>query len=315
MPFPDHIDRIFENFGVPGDTKQAMYDLYVSMGEEALDVFGEIAEGVESPAVLRPEDTVQIRERVALRYLEKNHGLWMSGRPTASFWRPRELEGRAAGIAIPLGAVMDVVDVAKLIAEDQPVADGMLMYGRNAHYGGRPETISFDVIAAELGDAVALALAAGQQHTLPGSAGETSGTIDGERAIALIWEVQPNVFKPAGDRNRGIARIFRRHRNWHLITLAAALGWLRQRCVVIYLLRGAALAATHEVNPAKPVSETIAALHDRTAARVTEALGLSLYELEPADEELLLSSRLMNTGLETHAGEHGLGGAVWRVGA
>jgi hypothetical protein len=315
MPFPEHIDRIFEDYGVPGDTKQAVYDLYVSMGEEALHVFGEIAEGVESPAALRPEDTVQIRERVAVRYLERNHERWMSGRPTASFWRPRELEGRAAGIAIPLGEVMDVVDVERLISEDQPVPDGMLMYGRNAHYGGRPETISFDVIATELAAAVALAQAAGQQHTLPGSAGETSGTIDGEHSIALIWEVQPNVFKPAGERNREIARIFRRHRNWHLITLAAALGWLRERGIGTYLLRGAALAATHEVNPAKPVSEKIAALHDRTAARVTAALGMSLDELTPADEELILSSQLMNTGLETHAGEHGLAGAVWRVGA
>src|SRR5258708_34926735 len=110
MPFPENIDRIFEDYGVPGDTKQAVYDLYVSMGEEALDVFGEIAEGVESPAELRPEDTLQIRERVALRYLEKNHGQWMSGRPTASFWRPREMEGRAGRIGIPLCAAMGVVE-------------------------------------------------------------------------------------------------------------------------------------------------------------------------------------------------------------
>ena len=313
MPFPDHIDRIFEAFGIAGDTKQAVYDLYVSMGEEALEVFGEIAEGVESPAALRPEDAAPIRQRAAVRYLERNHGLWMSGRPTASFWRPRELEGRAAGIAIPLGPLMDVVDVEKLIPEDQPVPEGMILHGRNAHFGGRPETISFDVIAADLGDALALALAAGQQHTFPGSAGETSGTVDGERSIALIWEVQPNVYKPAGDRNRDIARIFRRHRNWHLITLAAAIGWLRERRIPTYLLRGAALAATHEVNPAKPVSERIEALHDRTAARVTEALGLALAALTPDDELLIAGSRLMNVGLETHVGEHGLAGALWRV--
>jgi len=313
VPFPDYIDAIFESYGVPADTKQAVYDLYVSMGEEALEVFGGIAEGVESPAALRPEDTVGIRERVAVRYLERNHGQWMSGRPTASFWRPRELEGRAAGLAMPIGAVLDVLDVDKLISEDQPVPDGILMHGRNAHFGGRPETISFDVIAADLGDAIALAKAAGQQHTLPGSAGETSGTIDGERSIALIWEVQPNVYKPAGDRNRDIARIFRRHRNWHLITLAAAIGWLRVRDIRTYLLRGAGLAATHEVNPAKPVSGTITALHDRTAARVAEALGLSLSDLSPDDEDLLLESRLMNVGLETHVGEHGLRGALWRV--
>src|ERR1700682_2387923 len=314
MPFPEHIDRLFETFGVPGDTKQAVYDLYVSMGEEALEVFGEIAEAVESPAALRPQDAVQIRERVAARYLKRNHGQWMTGRPTASFWRPREVAGRAAGIAIPLGAVMDVVDVEKLIPEDQPVPEGIIMHGRNAHFGGRSETISFDVIAADLGDALALALAAGRQHTLPGSAGATSGTVDGERSVALIWEVQPNVYKPAGERNRDIGKVFRRHRNWHLITLAAAIGWLRERHIRTYMLRGAALAATHEGDHAKPVSETIVGLHDRTAARVTEALGLSLSVLTADDETLLLGSRLMNVGLEAHTGEHGLAGALWRVG-
>lgn len=314
MPFPDHIDRLFESFGVPGDTKQAVYDLYVSMGEEALEVFGEIAEGVESAAALRPEDVLGIRERIAVRYLQRNHGQWMSGRPTASFWRPRELEGRAAGIAIPLGPVMNVIDVERLIPEDQPVPDGMIVHGRNAHYGGRAETISFDVIAADLDDALALALASGRQHTLPGSAGATSGTVDGERGIALIWEVQPNVYKPTSERNREVNRVYRRHRNWHLITLGAALGWLRERGMRTYVLRGAALAPTHEANPATPVSEKIAGLHDRTTERVAAALGRNLLLMTPEDEQLLLASRLMNVGLETHAGEHGLAGALWRVG-
>jgi len=43
MPFPETIDRLFEAYGVPADTKAAVFDLYVAMGEEALDVFGEIA--------------------------------------------------------------------------------------------------------------------------------------------------------------------------------------------------------------------------------------------------------------------------------
>ena len=41
--------------------------------------------------------------------------------------------------------------------------------------------------------------------------------------VALLWEVQPNVYKPAGERNRGIAKLYRRHRNWHVITLVSAL--------------------------------------------------------------------------------------------
>lgn len=314
MAFPEHIDRLFDQFGVPPDTKQAVYDLYVAMGEEALDVFGDIAERIDSPANLRPEDTAGIRERVAERYLTRNHPQWLSGRPTASFWRPRETEGRASGIAMPMGDVAAVVDVERLIDEDQPVPDGVLVHGRNAHYGGRPETISFDVVAGALDDALALARAQGQQHTMPGSAGETSGTIDAERAVALIWEIQPNVYKPAGDRNREIARVHRRHRNWHVITLAAALGWLHERGTRTYVLRGSALAPTHEVNPAKPVSEAITGLHDRTVARVVDALGLSLKPLTTDDEQLLLDSRVMNVGLHAHVLEAGVAAAMWRVG-
>ncbi len=311
--FPDYIDRLFDAFGVPPDTKQAVYDLYVAMGEEALEVFGDIAEKVESPPSLRPEDTTTIRERVAVRYLQRNHPQWLRGQPTASFWRPRELEGRASGIAMPLGNVTEVVDVDRLLDDEQPVPDGIVVHARNGHFGGRPETISFDVIAADLQDAFALARAAGQQHTLPGSAGETSGTVDAERGLALIWEVQPNVYKPAGERNRDVARVYRRHRNWHVITLAAAIGWLRERGIRMYVVRGAALAPAHEVNPAKPVSETIVALHDRTVARVAQALGLQLLDLSRDDEQLLLESRVMNVGLQLHAGVNGLSGAMWRL--
>src|SRR5579872_5864393 len=105
MSFPAHIERVFDTFGVPPETKAAVYELYVSMGEEALDVFGEIAESIASPSNLRPEHCASIRARVVERYLERNHPLWSSGRPTASFYRPRELQGRAAGLAIPLGPV------------------------------------------------------------------------------------------------------------------------------------------------------------------------------------------------------------------
>ena len=75
MAFPDHIERVFEAFGVPADTKNAVYDLYVAMGEEALEVFGEIAETVDSPANLRPEHCATVRSRVVERYLSRNHPL------------------------------------------------------------------------------------------------------------------------------------------------------------------------------------------------------------------------------------------------
>jgi hypothetical protein len=185
--------------------------------------------------------------------------------------------------------------------------------GRNAHFGGRAETISFDIVAGELEDALAIGRAAGQQHTLPGSVGETSGTYDGARNAALIWEVQPNVYKPAGERNRAIAKIYRRHRNWHLLTLAAALDWLRSQDVATFVLRGIALATTHEVNPQKPVSDTIVTLHDRTVEKVARALNLSLGEVSDLDELVLLDSCVMNHALRTAVLKNGAAGMMWKV--
>ncbi|HEY6843525.1 MAG TPA: hypothetical protein VI391_05105 [Thermoanaerobaculia bacterium] len=308
MGFPAHIERIFEIFGVPADTKSAVYDLYVSMGDEALEAFGEIAEGVDSPANLRPEHCADVRARVVERYLTRNHPRWKAGQPTASFYRPRVLEGRASGLAIPLGPVEP-----KGVADDQPVPEGILMQSRNAHFGGREGTISFDLIPPDLDDAIAIGKALGQQHTLPGSVGETTGTLDSERSLALIWEVQPNVYKPAGDRNRAIAKLYRRHRNWHIITLVAALEWLRSKKFRVYILRGEALAATHEVNPDKPVSETIVNLHNRTVENVTSGLDIQLKPATRDDEMLLLDSTLMNTGLSEHVAFQGAAGAIWRT--
>src|SRR5213076_2695011 len=161
--------------------------------------------------------------------------LWLEGQPTGRLYHARALEGRASGIAIPLGAFQPR---ERLVGDDQPLPDGILMQGRNAHFGGRQETISFDLVADELEDAIAIGNAAGQQHTLPGSVGETSGSVDVERMIALIWEVQPNVYKPGSERNRAISKLYRRHRNWHVITLVAALDWLRSKNFRTYVLRG-----------------------------------------------------------------------------
>lgn len=311
MPFPEHIEKVFAAFGIAPDTKAALYDLYVCMGSEVLEVFAEVSERVDSPSSLRPEDTLRIREVLVERYLTRNHPRWIGNIPTPSFWSPRVSEGRASGVAVPMGDLSSIA--RRVIADDQPVPSGILMLGRNAHFGGREETISFDVIAADLDDAIAIGKAVGQQHTLPGSVGETSGTFDARQNVALIWEVQPNVYKPAGDRNRAIAKVYRRHRNWHLLTLAAALDWLRQRGAATYILRGEALAITHEVNPQKPVSPTIVALHNRTVADVAAALGVELLEPEIADDNVLRQSMVMNHALRKHVLGHGAGDVMWKV--
>lgn len=297
MSFPQHIEQILNAYGVRADTKAALYDLYVSLGDEVLEVFGDIAEGVASVTELRPEDTVAIRARVVERYLRRNHPRWVAGTPTASLWHPREAEGRASGAVFPL--------------HEHP--NGLLMLGRNAHLGGRSETISFDLVARDLDDAIAIATAEGQQHTLPGSVGETSGTFDSVSGVALLWEVQPNVFKPQGERNRAIAKIYRRHRDWHVVTLTAALGWLSAQTCTTFILRGSALAVAHEMNPAKPISEMIASLHDRTVGEVARALNLVLADPTGDDEFALLDSIVMNHALRRHVLEAGAAGLIWRV--
>ena len=344
MGFPEHIDRIFEAFGIAADTKAALYDLYVTLGPDALEVFSDIAEGVELPADLRPEHCANVRTLVVERYLRRNHPLWLAGTPTPSLYRPRELEGRAAGVAIPLGAIgvrapgphspgvspgdeSNESDRAgrpigaggtpalqELVGDDQPIPDGIVVQGRNAHFGGRHETVSFDLVAADLDDALAIGTAQGQQHTIPGSVGETSGTLDAPSHVALLWEIQPNVYKPAGERNRAIAKLYRRHRNWHIITLVAALDWLRAKSFRIFVVRGEALAATHEVNPAKPVSPAIVALHNRTVERVTAALGLDLHPATRDEEQILLNSSVMNVSLSKHVSAFGARDAIWRIG-
>src|SRR5712691_2087737 len=118
MPFPSHIERIFEAFRIPADTKAALYDLYVSMGDEALQVFGDIAESVDDVSTLRPEHCAVIRTELVARYLTRNHPRWIDGKPTPSFYRPRLLEGRASGVAIPLGPI---AERAVTMLDDQPV--------------------------------------------------------------------------------------------------------------------------------------------------------------------------------------------------
>ena len=309
MPFPDHIDAVLTAYRVPADTKSALYDLYLSMGDEVLEVFADLADGVTSATTLSPDDTLLIRERVVERYLRRNHPRWLEGKPTASLWHPRAAEGRASGAIIPMGSFPELV----YQVNDQRAPDGMLLLGRNAHSGGRAETVSFDVVPRELEDAVAIGRAAGQQHTIPGSIGETSGTFDSASNVALIWEIQPNVYKPAGERNREIAKLWRRHRNWHVVTLAAAIEWLvgAQRTET-YILRGSALAATHEVNPAKRISETIATLHDRTVEEVARVANAVLADPTNDDELVLLDSCVMNHALRKHVLVNGAAAAMWK---
>jgi hypothetical protein len=312
MPFPPHIERVLDHYGIAPDTKAALYDLYLSMGDEVLEAFADAADGVTAASSLTPDDTLALRHAIVERYLTRNHPLWLEGRPTPSFWHPRAAEGRASGLVLPIENRTEKI-ARTIVGDAQPLPDGVLVLGRNAHFGGRAETISFDVVAAGLADAIAFGKAAGQQHTIPGSAGETSGTVDAGHRVALLWEVQPNVYKPSGDRNRAIAKVYRKHRNWHVVTLAAAIDWLREKDANIFILRGDALAPTHEVNPNKPVSPAIVEHHDRTVAQVVSAFGAALIEPSRDDETLLLNANVMNHALRKHAEQRGVAAVMWRI--
>ena len=95
--------------------------------------------------------------------------------------------------------------------------------------------------------------------------------------------------------------------------MACALDWLRQKGGATYVLRGEALATTHEVNPGRPVSATIVDLHNRTLQQVVEALDWRLAPATPADTAILRESAVMNHALRQFVEAHGAGEAVVRV--
>ncbi len=317
---PEHLESILDQWHVRPETKARLTDAYLALGPAVLEVFASMVEGFDSPAAVLPEDLDGLQAIVVDRYLRQNHPQWLDGKATASLWHPREAEGRAAGMVVPLGPIgievtegfpAEVESIAwDALAPGQPVPHGILLLGRNAHFGGRSQTVSFDVVVDDLDEALAVALAEGRQHTLPGSVGETSGSIDLASGIGLIWEVQPNVLKPAGEVNRNISRIYRKHRNWHLVTLIAAMAWMRSQGLMLFVVRGTALRAAHEVNPHQPISETIMGLHDQTVARATEALGARLEVPQAEESGRIMASSTPNTGLRRLMESDGVEAAV-----
>ncbi len=322
MSFPSAVTAVLDQYGVDPETKAVLYDLYVSLGSEVLEVFADLADRNPVVSDISAEELGTMRQQVVERFLRRNHPRWLENTPTPSLWHPRALEGRASGLAVPLGVfgdgisrfAEDVWDLARsIVGERQPLPAGVLMMGKNAHYGGRAETISFDVVAEDLDDALAIAQSAGQQHTLPGSVGETSGTIDEREKLFLLWEIQPNVLKPSAERNSEISKVYRRHRNWHVVTLVMALKWLVTRGYQVFILRGSVLSATHEVNKEKPVVPVIVELHDRTVRQVIEGLGLTLGNATDEDHGKLLETELANTALTKYLEDHHLREAAWKV--
>lgn len=309
-------------FGVPAEVRAGLDDLYRSLGSAVVDALAELSDRrCIAPAELLPEHLEHIRPILGERFLRAHHAEWKRGQPTPAFWRDRSLEGRATGLAVPLGDLEDggnafMARVAAASREaagpNQPPPRGLVVMSKNAHFGNRPGVISYDLIPADLDEALAVNRAVGQQHTLPGSIGEASGTTSSESGLALLWEVQPNIYKPSGDRNRNAASSFRRHRNWHVATAVAALAWLEENDYRIFVLRGSALRVTHQVNQAKPVTSDIERMHDRTVGAAARTLGLSLeaFVAKEFQEEL---RALANVALTKEIDGVGIAELVWEA--
>lgn len=309
MTLPRAVADSLIRFGVPADTIAWIDDLTRLLGPGVVEAVSEIVEqhGLD-PKQLRPAQLEPVRARLGERYLHACHAAWAAGRPTSGFWRQRAAEGMASGAAIPLGDLASPTDplvgriaraARQALGEGQRPPHGLLLMTRNAHLGNQPGAFSFDLVPAVLPDALALNAATGRQHTLPGSIGQTSGVAVGDPPLALVWEVQPNVYKPSQDRNREAGSAYRRLRAWPLVTAIAALAWHREKGYRVFVLRGAALRATHEVDPARPLGPGIEAMHERTFASAAGALGARLTPLEdPSVVPSLTAVAKVNLGRE-----------------
>jgi hypothetical protein len=300
VTLPPSVSAALLRFGAPAETIAWADDLYRHLGPPVVDALRELVESQDIPVPeLRPEHLDAIRPMLGERYLRQHHAAWARGGSSPAFWCDRSQPGAARGIVTALGDVATQASpllallaqaVRRVAGDDQPPPRGTLLVSQNAHRGNQEGTLAFDLVPSELSDALALNAAQGRHHTLPGSIGQTSGRVLTDPPLAIVWEIQPNVFKPAGARNREAAKAYRRHRAWPLVTTAAAFLWLRERGYRVYVLRGDALRAAHEVNPSEPLSAEIERLHDLTVARAADGLGLYLGDVARRDAPPALAS-------------------------
>ena len=321
VSLPSRFAEVLVAWGVPPDVRARLADHYLFLGQAALDAFVELCDGPgRSPEALTPADLDGIRVLAGAAYLGENHAKWVAGEPSPGFWRDRTIEGGPTGLVMPLGDLAQPGDeLIRSIAEaathgagpNQPSQQGLLMLSRNSHHGNRPGEFSVDVVPADLAQAHAVNRGVGQQHTLPGSIGEASGTAMSDPAVAVLWEIQPNVYKPSADRNREANAAWRRHRNWHVTTAVGALAWLLHNRYRVHVLMSGALHLAHEVNPDKPVSADIESMHDRTVDAALDALGMKRGACDARDAEPL--ARILDATLSHRRGDRAPADLVFRV--
>jgi len=319
MTLPSAVAQLLLRYGLQAETLSGIEDLYRRLGKGVIAALGELAEELgRGPDEITRDDLKRIRALVGRTYLHAVHEAWRTGKPTAGFWRDPTFGAEPAGVVTPLanlekpdGAMAQRIDQALRGLDGQSPSRGVLCLSRRGHQGNYAAGFSVDLVPSEPEHAHALNEAEGRQHTLPGSIGETSGHVDSEAGVALVWEIQPNLFKPSAERSPAARSPYRKYRFWPAATCVGALAWLIERDFRVYVLRGSALPATHEVINQPRLGEQIAAHHERTATRSAQALGLDLVEAEAsAAEELKPIAKLELGPLldQRPAGE-----IVWRV--
>ncbi|MGE0451904.1 MAG: hypothetical protein AB7O37_08115 [Vicinamibacteria bacterium] len=322
MTLPAQICETLVRFGVPAEAMAGLDDLYRHLGPGVMDALSEVVDAERIPAsALGPAQLERIRPTLGARFLRQRHASWRAGLSTPGFWRDRSYAGAASGLVIPLGdlaqpATPTAARVAAAAREtaglNQPPPRGLLLLSQGSHRNSQADVFAFDLVPSELEEALAVNDTAGRHHTLPGSVGETSGRLLSDPEVAIVWETQPNLFKPQGERNRGAGRAYRRHRLWPLVTAAAAFHHLLESGRRVFVLKGASLKAAHEADPGQPLVPETERLHDLTMSRAAAALGLRLHELRPA-EEPREPLRLAKVNLGVLIAERGFAAVAWEL--
>lgn len=324
MSLPPRFARVLSEHGVAADTRLRIQDLYYSLGAGVMDALAELAERrALLPPDIRPEHLEDVRPILGEAYLRHHHGEWTEGQSSRGFWQDRSQRGAIGGKVRPLGLLDEgeaeglPLRVSRVAAaalpDDQPKPKGLLLLAEDSHSAARPATFSFDVVPRDLEAALQLNACTGRQHTTPGSIGETSGTLLADGGPGLVWEVQPNVYKPTPERNREARSTVGRHRSWPVVTTVAAFLWLREEGRRVFVLRPEGLRPAHEVNPRdEPLGDELLALHERNVRTATGALGLELTPPAP-DFDCLPLARAVSPALERAFHELGADALFWEL--
>ena len=325
MSLPPRFVRVLAEHGVAAETRLRIEDLYYSLGAGVMEAVAELAERRNvRPPDLRPEHLDELRSILGDWFLRRHHEEWLAGTGTRGFWQDRRQKGAIGGKIRPLGRLdegeaagfaLGVDEAARSrLGEGQPSPRGLLLLAENSHSAARPGTFTFDLVPSELESALILNASLGRQHSTPGSIGETSGSLLPDEGPAVVWEVQPNVYKPGAHRNREARPIVGKHRSWPVVTTVAAFTWLREQGRRIFVLRPEALRPAHEVNPRdEPLGEKLLPLFERNVRSAAEALGLVLRP-PAAQADCVLLARLVSPALERALHAQGAEALLWELG-